>query len=55
MIKKIIIIFSLLSMNMSLAQNSAIDELNLSPLSSDDVESYRNIFDEQNRSISKCR
>lgn len=49
MIKKILIIFALLAYNAGLAQVSSLDELNLAPLSTDDVESYRTIFYEQNR------
>ncbi len=49
MFKKVLMIFTLLSTNTSFAQNINIDRINLTPLSANDVEAYRNIFDEQNR------
>tara|TARA_R110002096_G_scaffold416576_3_gene619738 strand:+ start:185700 stop:187517 length:1818 start_codon:yes stop_codon:yes gene_type:complete len=49
MIKKILVIFALLSGSVAVAQNSSLNEMNLEPLSAADVETYRNIFYEQNR------
>ena len=49
MFKKILVIFALLSGSIAFAQNSSINEMNLKPLSAEDVDTYRTIFYEQNR------
>jgi len=49
MIKKTLIIFALMGFTGASTQNSSLDQLNLSPLSAGDVETYRTIFFEQNR------
>ena len=49
MFKKFLIIFALLSAQIAYGQNGALDKLNLEPLSASDVETYQNIFYEQNR------
>lgn len=60
MIKKTIIIFAIMNFNLAFAQNtpsaddailntSLSSQINFSPLGQDDVETYRTIFDEQNR------
>ena len=49
MINKIIIIFALISCNITFASDVSANKVNLEPLSTYDVEAYRNTFSEQNR------
>lgn len=49
MIKKFLLMIALLSVTPAFAQSTSLDDFNLEPLSKDDVDTYRNIFDEQNR------